>query len=204
MITGNLFIKDDKKPTIDVNKKKQDFLYDFPHDVEYPTESMIRDNLKYWEDFEGEITPAYWSSERADACRGNLGMIARRCSVNDLLWQEYKKGLYTTQQALKCRIKIDHVRVACYPSKFIRKDICVLPPPLDHLETLNSEGKLEVLMKQMTDCGYLFESIIPFDEGGLKLIKEIQNKIDKEKEEKDKKDAEFIKQQVQPKNVCKR
>ena len=204
MITGNLFIKDDKKPTIDVNKKKQDFLYDFPHDVEYPTETMIKGNLKYWEDYEGEITTAYWNSERADGCRGNLGMIARRCSVNDLLWQEYKQGLYTTQQALKCRIKIDHVRVACYPTRFQRKDICKVPAPFDHLESLNSEGKLEILIKQMDDCGYLFESIVPFDEKSLCLVREIQVKINKEKEEKQKKETDSIKQQVQLKNVCKR
>lgn len=172
MITGSLFIKETKEVSVNVEEKRKDILYDFPYDMEYPTEKVILDNVKYWDDYNGEPTLNLWTEERADACRGKFGVIARRCSINDLLWKEYKEGLHKNQKSLKCRIKLDHIRIGCYPSSH-RDKICVEPPTVEHFNHIKENGNLKIFKTQLDDCGFKLEDVIPVTDELIEIIKEV-------------------------------
>lgn len=188
LITGEPVIKDAKtsnsnyikNKTVNVEAKKKDILYDFPYDIAYPTEKVIRANIKYWKEYEGEPTIDMWDAERADAARGSFGVIARRCAINNLLWVEYKQGNFKDQQSLKNRVKLDHVRVALYPAGAA---VCVEPPSIEYWATLKENKSLHRYIKELDKAGYVLEDgVVPLSPELELMVKEVREELKKESE----------------------
>lgn len=187
LIVGKEVIKDDNSTaqasnsnytnSINIEAKKKDILYDFPYDVQYPSGRQISDNIKYWKDYSGEETGAKWDMERANAARGNLGIIARRCAVNDLLWREFKENMYTDQGTLKSRIKLDHIRKALYPPAFPLAKICIEPPPIEYWIELNKTDKLSIYLYNLKDAGFdKIGDVIPITDAHLEFLQTLEGK----------------------------
>lgn len=100
----------------EVTHKIEDPLKDFPHDVKFFTESQM---LKLKEaaemqskHFKNPLPPhRMWTPERIKACRGEFGIVPRRCSVNDSLWGRYldykNRGIEMTLDLLRVIMKTD-------------------------------------------------------------------------------------------------
>lgn len=162
---------------VDVEAKKKDILYDFPYDVPYPTEKMIQDNLKYWETASEKDSLEIWNKERADAARGKIGVVAKRCSVNSLLWVEYKEGKFKDQKSLKNRLKLDHLRIVLYPRDFPRNKVCEAAPPIEYWRTLKESGKLIEYINDLKSIGFDdIESVVPLNDELKQLLEEIVQK----------------------------
>ena len=174
LIVGKPVIKESNysNRVVDVAAKKKDILYDFPFDIEYPAERQIQDNLKYWGEVK-EQSIERWDTERANAARDKKGVIARRCSVNSLLWKEFKEGAFPDQQTLKNRLKLDHIRLAFYPVSFSRSKICIEPPPLDYWKELKEKGDLQFFIEELDKAGFVdLENVVPLTEELKELIKD--------------------------------
>lgn len=63
----------------------------FPNDVKYFTDAQINAQLRYWrrklEGKTGVTEGRIWDQRRAAACKGSLGIAARRCSMDNKLWE---------------------------------------------------------------------------------------------------------------------
>jgi hypothetical protein len=176
LIVGQPVIKESNysNRVVDVAEKKKDILYDFPYDIEYPSERVIQDNLKYWSEVKEESIER-WDDERADAARNKMGVIARRCSVNSLLWMEFKNGAFKDQVSLKNRLKLDHIRLAFYPLNFSRSKICIEPPPLDYWQGLKEKGDLQFFINELDKAGFVdLENVVPLTEELKELIKDFK------------------------------
>lgn len=195
LLTGEPIIKDSAQKSsylqnnkVNVEAKKKDILYDFPYDVQYPAEKLIRDNLKYWagkkeEEIENELE--FWDDKRANAARGKLGVIARRCSINGLLWAEYNNGVFPDQQSLKNRVKLDHIRMALYPIGFPTDKICIEPPPKNHWDTLRTTKELHRFLRELNIAGFTaLEEVVPLDKELELIANEVKEEMKLEGEAK--------------------
>lgn len=180
LITGKPVVKDDNNSNYnkgsekDIEAKKKDILYDFPYDIQYPGETQILENIRHWSTVEDKDNIEYWDEERGQAARGKMGIIARRCSANGLLWSEYKEGKYKDQATLKCRIKLDHIRLALYPATHPRHLICVESPPLEWIKFLHEQGDLAKHVKDLSACGWELDGVVPISDEVAAFIKEIK------------------------------
>jgi hypothetical protein len=176
VMTGKPIIVDKKEQPVNISAKKRDILYDFPYDVPYPSEGEISQNLNFWnsrlkeiEEKGQEIPLAFWDKERAESCKGDHGILARRASVNDLLWVEYKNGAFKEIIDLKNRVRLDFIRISLYPINQ-RKSICVKPPPITHWKQLYEDGLLRDYVNILKNAGYTdMESVIPLTKE-LKIV----------------------------------
>jgi len=149
----------------------QDPLADFPNDLDYFTDKEIEEKLRYASQRRARAHPrqlyALWTTERAQACRGN-DPVARRASMNDVLWGKYEElhrnGRVLTLEQLKCLVEVDVVRSRLYPNlvqlserhRYERAHKLPLtvgdsdkPPPAWFVEQLQTQGELEHIVNEL-------------------------------------------------------
>lgn len=216
VMTGKPIIVDKKSQPINVTQKKRDILYDFPYDAPYPSEGEINENLNFWkgkvEEYKEsgkELPLSYWDRERATACKGDKGIIARRCSINDLLWAEYKEGKYKDAQELKNRVRLDYIRISLYPGDQ-RTVVCKEPPPISFWKELFDNGRLLEYIEILDKAGFKdLTAVIPMTEELDLIIEHLREKkpfppilVKKIQDENKKKSTEEVKKEPTEKIKC--
>lgn len=133
-------------------KSQEDPLYNFPYDVNYLTKEQVEEKLKVSRRFKKLPKLVVWDRDRADACLGKQGLVARRCSMNDKLWgilkEAREKGVVLNLADVKKFIMIDVKRSQLYPSGW--KDDS-MPPPPEFIEKLRTEGKLDKILREISE-----------------------------------------------------
>ncbi|RPJ11175.1 MAG: hypothetical protein EHM36_01985 [Deltaproteobacteria bacterium] len=129
----------------------EDPLFDFPNDIEYLTRQQINDKMTASRRFWKRIVPAArWDKERADACIGYYGLVARRCSMNDKLWRIYQEAKGRKVQLrldqVKKMILIDIKRSKLYPPGWTDDSV---DPPQEYIQKLKAEGKYEEILREI-------------------------------------------------------
>jgi hypothetical protein len=100
-----------------------------------------------------------------------------------LLWTEYKSGAFPDQQALKNRIKLDHIRMALYPVGFPTDKICVEPPPKSHWDNLRTTKELHRFLRELNTAGFTaLDEVVPLDKELELIANEVQEELKKEGE----------------------
>jgi len=130
---------------------QKDPLYGFPNDIRYFTRDQAMQKVKITERFGEKIAPrSRWGMERVRACVGELGIVARRCSMNDLLWDTYSRakheGVELTLDTVRRMIEYDILRSQLYPPGWSDDTV---PPPKEFLEELQKQGKLKRIYAEM-------------------------------------------------------
>lgn len=107
---------DEKVSREEVEQRIEDPLHNFPYDVKYFTEAQIiklKEAAEMQSKYFKKPLPEHrmWTPERIQACRGQFGIAARRCSVNDSLWGRYleykKRGIVMTLDLLRSIVRMD-------------------------------------------------------------------------------------------------
>lgn len=140
----------DKKRML-AEKWNEDPMYGFPNDIEYLTPEQVSQKIAISVRFKERVLPEKrWDSERGDACLGKMGVVARRCSMNDKLWGLYKeaqrKGAALTFDHVKKMILIDIKRSKLYPPGWVDDTV---DPPGWYIERLRDEGKLDDILREI-------------------------------------------------------
>jgi len=94
-----------------VEEKIADPFKGFPNDVNYPNPHKIAEYAKFFRITSkiGLTNPlAMWDEERQAAALGQNGVLAKRCSVNDNLWNLYKKTPGLTLEGVLKRMKAQY------------------------------------------------------------------------------------------------
>lgn len=146
-------------------------LASFPDDISYFTKSDVAEKLRHAEIVKKRKPNVYnrglWTKERANACLGN-NKIAKRASMNDLLWERYSElitqGVDVTLNHLKLFLEVDIARSRLYPdvvelterNRYERKNKLPLtkkdvtkPPPDWHIEKLKTTGELKRIINDI-------------------------------------------------------
>ncbi len=132
-----------------------DPLYEFPNDIIYFDRQQIEQKLKVSGRFGNKmISETMWNTERGQACLGRYGGVARRCSMNDRLWEIYKearhKSVSLTLEQIKKMILIDIKRSKLYPPGWTDS---VANPPEWYLDKLRRDGTLTQILKEIDEVG---------------------------------------------------
>jgi hypothetical protein len=135
-------------------KWQEDPLYDFPNDIVYFTREQIENKIavsrRFWNKIE---IRRRWDSERGQACLGRFGKVARRCSMNDKLWEIWRqaaaKKVTLSLEDIKKMILIDIKRSKLYPPGWT--DDTASPPPW-YLKKLQDEGTLTGILKEIDEA----------------------------------------------------
>jgi hypothetical protein len=133
----------------------EDPLFGFPNDIIYfdrgQIEAKVLVSRRFWKKLKVE---ARWDRERAEACIGRHGLVARRCSMNDKLWGIYQKAkgrrVVLTLEDIKKMILIDIKRSKLYPPGWTDDTV---DPPRWYLDKLKEQGLLDNVLKEIDDVG---------------------------------------------------
>jgi len=130
---------------------QKDPLYGFPNDIVYFTRSEAMQKVKVTQRFGDKIAPrSRWDMERVRACMGELGLVARRCSMNDVLWEKYlqskQQGVRLTLDTVRKMVRYDILRSQLYPPGWSDDTV---PPPQEFLERLRKQGRLQKIYAEM-------------------------------------------------------
>ena len=94
--TGKLPGDDEAKASATKEKVEQKIkepLRDFPDDVEYFDGTQVGEQMeqsKFFDTIKKDRPEHFkWTQKRADACLGKSGKVAKRSSMNDILWGRY-------------------------------------------------------------------------------------------------------------------
>lgn len=106
---------DDKARAESLKRKTEEKISDpfknFPYDVSYPSPQKVADFAKFYNVAAkvGLASPLQiWDKQRQEAALGKEGILARRCSVNDNLWNLYKKTPNLTLDGVLKRMKAQY------------------------------------------------------------------------------------------------
>ena len=131
--------------------KDKDPLIDFPYDVVYLTEKQCNEQIKYYNllKAKGIEVPEerIWDEERKAACLGD-DIVAKRCSMNDVLWAEYKANPNLTIEDVERKIKIDIARSKLYPPGWTDY---TTPPPNEYIQELKQKGLFQKYMDELQE-----------------------------------------------------
>lgn len=124
-------------------------LKDFPYDIKYLSQSECKSKVEISARFEGKIPKEkIWDKFRGDSCLGKHGIVAKRCSMNDVLWERYvKHGDALTLEEIKRMIRFDVKRRELYPPEY--KGVGDEQPPAEYLDKLRKDGKLEAIYNEL-------------------------------------------------------
>lgn len=136
-------------------RKVRDPLADFPNDIEYLTEFQCKEKVNISQRFGKKWPPKkIWNTYRMQACLGKLGLVARRATMNDTLWEMWLRaidlGKSLSLDDLKKRIKFDYARSKLYPPDYTGDGS--EPPPQEYLEKLKARGELAKIYAEMEAC----------------------------------------------------
>lgn len=88
----------------------------FPNDIKYFNDGKIENLLYYWRKIKPNEGNKWrrWDDRRASAARGKLGDVARRCSMNNVLWKAWvlADGKMNMNQARAIFLKIRDADIA--------------------------------------------------------------------------------------------
>jgi len=134
---------------VDAVNRDKDPLFDFPNDVVYFTEEQCDQQIKYWSKVSSlrkDIpVKALWDEKRKKACLGGFGDAARRCSMNNDLWEMWLNNPKVTLDTVKRRIKADIVRSQLYPEGYPADK----PPPRWYIKKLQESGEYERIVEEL-------------------------------------------------------
>ena len=154
MLGGNV---DDENETVSEEEKAMKNLDNplkgFPNDIEYFSKKKCLDKIDISNHFGDKIVPEKrWDQFRMEACLGQHGLVAKRCSMNDVLWERYiKYGDKLTLNDIKKMVMFDIKRRELYPPDY--KGTGEEPPPADYLKKLKKEGRLDTIYKELNSIG---------------------------------------------------
>lgn len=137
----------------DAEERLKNPLKDFPYDIEYLSAHACRQKIEISQRFKGRMAKnKVWDNFRMGACLGKHGIVAKRCSMNDVLWGRYLKyGDKLTLEDIKRMILFDAKRRELYPPDY-RGD-GEEPPPVEYLEQLKREGRLDKIYNELDEIG---------------------------------------------------
>ena len=131
--------------------KDNDPLLNFPFDVIYLTSQQCDEQILYYDmlDKRGvEVEPfRVWDNRRKEACLGD-DMAARRCSMNNVLWEAYCKNPSMSLSDVKRKIQFDITKSKLYPSGWHNY---TQPPPIEHIHKLKESGQFDLIMEQLQE-----------------------------------------------------
>jgi hypothetical protein len=135
-------------------KWQEDPLFGFPNDVIYLTRPQIEQKLGVTRRFGSRMKPEVrWDRERAEACVGRFGLVARRCSMNDKLWGIYQKArqenVVLNLGDIRRMILIDIKRSRLYPSGWIDD---THDPPGWYIDQLKEKGLLNKIFAEIEEA----------------------------------------------------
>ena len=133
----------------EAKEKLKNPLKDFPNDIKYFSPDMCGNKIAISNKYHGKIVKEkLWDKFRADACLGKYSDVAKRCSMNDVLWGRYvEHGDKLTLDDIKRMILFDAKRRELYPPDY--KGSGAEPPPEDYLDKLKADGKLEAIYGEL-------------------------------------------------------
>ena len=145
-------LKEDIETDEDYAKEKDSNpLFEFPYDVEYLTAKQCNDQIKYYEMLQAkniEIDETrIWDKKRKNACIGN-DLIKKRCSMNDMLWAEYKNNKFHSLEDVKHRIKLDIVKSKLYPEGWTDY---TKQPPVEYVQKLKQQGVFNSIIEELQE-----------------------------------------------------
>ena len=132
-------------------KWQEDPFYDFPNDIVYFTRDQVENKIAVSRRFGNKIElRRRWDSERGQACLGRFGKVARRCSMNDKLWEIWKqasaKQITLSLADIKKMIQIDIKRSRLYPPGWTDD---TASPPSWYIKKLQDEGTLMGILQEI-------------------------------------------------------
>ena len=142
---------DKKKAKIEA--EVDDPLRNFPNDVTYCSVKDCDAKIRLSEQLKKRPIESQWDNYRKECCLGNYGVIARRCSVNDVLWGRYLKikeaGATLTIDQVKAMVEFDIVRRKLYPANY--KGTGSESPPKEYTEELQRSGEYTKILQRLDD-----------------------------------------------------
>lgn len=140
-----------KRKTIEKNIK--DPLMDFPNDVVYCDAKDCDTKIRLSERLKKRPLECQWDEYRKGCCLGNYGVVARRCSINDVLWGRYlsvrEAGAVLSIDQVKAMVEFDIVRRKLYPANY--KGRGNDSPPKEYIEELKKAGEYMKILQQLDD-----------------------------------------------------
>ena len=156
LLGGKVDEKTLEQKEMEAKNRLIDPLFNFPNDVDYLDERQCRQKIGVSGKF-GAKWPKQklWNEYRMRACLGEYGVVAKRASMNDVLWEmwlmAFEKGEELTLDDLKERIKYDLARRKLYPDDYMGDGS--EPPPVEYLEKLRARGELAKIYAEMEGVG---------------------------------------------------
>lgn len=138
-----------KKKKEEVEATIEDPLRNFPNDVVYRDAKDCDAKIRLSQRLDRPIE-CQWDIYRKECCLGQYGIVARRCSVNDVLWGRYLKIKETenvlTLNQVRAMVEFDIIRRQLYPPDYNGKG--EESPPEEYIAELKKTGKyIEILQK---------------------------------------------------------
>lgn len=157
-LAGGAVEDEDGKTPADIAREEaeamaKDPMRGFPNDIRYFSREACEKKVGISEKYKGRmLKEGIWDLFRTEACLGKHGLVAKRCSMNDVLWRRYLKyGDMLSLGDIKKMILSDMKRRELYPPGY--KGTGKEPPPVEYLEKLRSEGKLEQIYNDLETIG---------------------------------------------------
>jgi hypothetical protein len=131
---------------------QHDPLAGFPDDIEYFTRGQCQNKIAISKRHGEKWPPGMlWDTYRMNACLGNHGRAARRCAMNDVLWERYcqavQKGSPLQLETVRRMVLVDTLRRKLYPPDY--RGGGEEPPPAEYLEALKQSGEYAQIMMQI-------------------------------------------------------
>lgn len=152
-------VEDSEEERVGKEKKALDMvknpLNGFPNDIKYFNKKQCLDKIDISNRFGDKIREEKrWNQFRMESCLGKHGPVAKRCSMNDVLWGRFLKyGDKLSLDDIKKMIMFDMKRRELYPSDY--KGTGKEPPPVEYLKQLKKKGKLDKIYKELNALGKL-------------------------------------------------
>lgn len=139
----------EKRKAIEENIK--DPLRSFPNDVTYITAQDCDSKIRLSQKVKTRPQESQWDKYRKECCLGNYGVVALRCSINDVLWGRYlqikEAGAELRLDQVKAMVEFDIVRRQLYPVGY--KGTGNESPPTAHIETLKKTGEYTKILQKL-------------------------------------------------------
>ena len=140
-----------KRKAVEDNIK--DPLRDFPNDVVYCGVKDCDTKIRLSKKLKKRPLECQWDEYRKECCLGNYGIVARRCSVNDVLWGRYlsvkEAGAVLSIDQVKAMVEFDIVRRSLYPPNY--KGTGNDSPPKEYIEELKGSGEYIKILQKLDD-----------------------------------------------------
>jgi hypothetical protein len=136
-------------------KWQEDPLYGFPNDIVYLSRQEIEQKMAVSRRFAEKMKPeTRWDRERGETCIGRYGTVARRCSMNDKLWEIYQKAkqrnVTLNLDEIRKMILLDIKRSKLYPPGWTDDSVS---PPDWYLDELRGKGLLDQILNEIDEVG---------------------------------------------------